>query len=182
MQDGDRRRGSSMNETAKRSAIEILDGEWRELDALFRRLTPAELERPMYTDDGPGWRVRDLIPHFATWQDRAARAARKVVAEGLTPKPDDRVRTFLGLTDTVDDMNAVTFATWRERSVPDLLAEFRSKHDDLMQALAALKVEQFMNGDTVEDVFAAFRVPGLVHLRKHKGELATALAKEGAAS
>ena len=83
-----------MSEAAKEAAIEVLDLEWRELDALFRGLGPAELERPMYTEDGPGWRVRDLIPHIATWQDRAARAARKVATEGITPKPDDRVRTF----------------------------------------------------------------------------------------
>jgi hypothetical protein len=171
-----------MSDAAKRATLEILDREWRDLDALFRGLTAAELERPMYSEDGPGWRVRDLIPHLATWQDPAARAARKVVAEGITPKPDDRVRTFLGLTDTVDDMNDVTFRARRERSVADLLAEFRAKQDDLMKALAALRPEQLMNGDTVDDVFAAFRVPGLVHLRKHRGELATALAKEGAAS
>ena len=171
-----------MSDAAKQAAIEVLDREWRELDALFRGLTPAELERSMYTEDGPGWRVRDLIPHLATWQDRGARAARKVASEGITPKPDDRVRTFLGLTDTVDEMNDVTFRAWRERSVTDLLAEFSSKHDELMRALGALEPGQLMNGETVEDVFTAFRVPGLVHLRKHRGELATALAKEGAAS
>ena len=77
-------------------------------------------------------------------------------------------------------MNEVTFRTWRERSVAELLAEFRTKHDELMHALGALAPGQLMNGETVDDVFAAFRVPGLVHLRKHKGELATALANEGA--
>jgi hypothetical protein len=38
-----------------------------------------------------------------------------------------------------------------------------------------------MNGETVDDLFMAFKVPGLVHLRKHRGELTIALAKEGAA-
>jgi hypothetical protein len=79
-------------------------------------------------------------------------------------------------------MNDATFRTWRGRKIPDLLAEFRAKHDDFMRGLAALTPEQMMNGETVEDLFMAFRVPGLVHLRKHRGELATALAKEGAAS
>jgi len=170
-----------MNENAKQRAMADLDREWRELEALFSRLTPAELERPMYTEDGPGWRVRDLIPHIATWQGRAALAARKV-ASGVALQPDERVRTFIGLTDTVDDMNAVTFGQWRERSVVDLLAEFRAKHDDLMRGLAALKPEQIMNGEGVDDLFTAFRVPGLVHLRKHREELDSALAKEGAAS
>ncbi len=147
-----------MTAAGKVAALGVLDREWRELDALFRGLTPAELERPMYTEDGPGWRVRDL------------------------PKPDERVRTFIGLTDTVDDMNEVTFRAWRERAVADLLAEFREKHDELMRGLAGLAPEQIMNGDTVDDLFMAFRVPGVVHLQKHRGELATALAKEGAAS
>ena len=171
-----------MSAAAKVAALQVLDREWRALDALFRGLTPAELERPMYTEDGPGWRVRDLIPHLATWQGRAAKAARKVATEGIAPKPDERVRTFIGLTDTVDDMNEVTFRAWRERAVADLLAEFREKHDELMRGLAGLAPEQIMNGDTVDDLFMAFRVPGVVHLQKHRGELATALAKEGAAS
>ena len=171
-----------MNEAAKERVLAELDREWRDLEAIFGRLTPAELERPMYTEDGPGWRVRDLIPHIATWQDRAARAARKVAADGVAPQPDERVRTFIGLTDTVDDMNDATFKQWRERSVADLLAEFRARHDDLMRGLAALRPDQIMNGEGIDDLFMAFRVPGLVHLRKHRGELESALAKEGAAS
>ncbi len=171
-----------MSAAAKVAALEVLDREWRELDALFHGFTAAELERPVFTGEGPGWRVRDLIPHMAAWQDRAARAARKVASEGVAPAPDERVRTFIGLTDTVDDMNDVTFRGWRERSVADLLAEFRSKHDDLMRGLAALAPEQIMNGETVDDLFMAFRVPGLVHLRKHRADLAAVHANEGAAT
>jgi mycothiol maleylpyruvate isomerase-like protein len=170
-----------MSAAGKVAALTALDREWQELDALFRRLTPDELERPMYTEDGPGWRIRDLIPHLATWQGRAALAAQQTLKTGIAPKPDERVRTFIGLSDAVDDMNAVTFQTWRGRKVADLLAEFRTKHDDLMRGLAALAPEQMMNGETVEDLFMAFKVPGLVHLRKHRGELTIALAKEGAA-
>jgi hypothetical protein len=170
-----------MNASAKVAALAELDREWQELNALCHRLTPDELEKPLYTEDGPGWKIRDLIPHLATWQGRAALAAQQTVKTGVAPKPDDRVRTFIGLSDAVDDMNEATFRTWRGRSVADLLAEFRSKHDDLMRGLAALRPEQMMNGDTAEDLFMAFRVPGLVHLRKHRGELTIALAKEGAA-
>jgi mycothiol maleylpyruvate isomerase-like protein len=171
-----------VNDAAKQRALAELDREWRELDAIFRRLTPAELERPMYTEDGSGWRIRDLIPHIATWQGRAALAARKVATDGVALQPDERVRTFIGLTDSVDDMNDVTFREWRQRSVADLLAEFRAKHDELIGGLAALAPEQIMTGEGVDDLFTAFRVPGLVHLRKHRAELESALAKEGAAS
>jgi hypothetical protein len=51
-----------------------------------------------------------------------------------------------------------------------------------MRGLAALAPEQIMNGDTVDDLFMAFRVPGLVHLRKHRADLAAVLANEGAAT
>ncbi len=170
-----------MSAAAKVVALAELDREWQELDALFRRLTPDELERAVYTEDGPGWKVRDLIPHLATWQGRAALAAQQTVKTGIAPKPDERVRMFIGLSDAVDDMNEVTFRTWRGRKVADLLDEFRAKHDELMRGLAALAPEQMISGETVEDLFAAFRVPGLVHLRKHRGELTIALAKEGAA-
>ena len=54
--------------------------------------------------------------------------------------------------------------------------------DDLMRGLTALAPEQIMNGDTVDDLFMAFRVPGLVHLRKHRADLAAVLANEGAAT
>lgn len=170
-----------MNASAKVRALAELDREWQELDALFSRLTPEELDRPLYTEDGPGWKIRDLIPHIATWQGRAALAAQQALKTGTAPKPDERVRTFLGIAGEVDDLNEATFRTWRGRKLADLLAEFRQKHDDLMRGLASLAPEQMMNGDTPDDLFMVFRVPGLVHLRKHRGELTIALAKEGAA-
>jgi hypothetical protein len=170
-----------VNASAKVAALAELDREWQELDALFRRLTPDELERALYTEDGPGWKIRDLIPHIATWQGRAALAAQQTLRTGIAPKPDERVRAFIGVTGEVDDMNEDTFRIWRGRKLADLLAEFRAKHDELMRGLAALAPEQMMNGDAPDDLFMAFRVPGLVHLRNHRGELTIALAKEGAA-
>jgi len=130
-------------------------------------------------DPGRGWRIRDLIPHIATWQDRAARAARKVLTEGIQPKPDDRVRTFIGLTDTVEDMNDVTFNAWRARPTADLLSEFQTKHAEMMTALAGLTPGQFMGGDSIEEVFMAFRIPGWQHVRIHRDHVEAALTKEG---
>ena len=168
-----------MNERAKEMALTTFDREWREMDAFFHGLSDGDLERPVFTGEGAGWRVRDLIPHFAAWQDRAARAARKVAADGIQPKPDDRLRTFLGITETVDELNEATFRGWRARSVADLLAEFETKHAELMSALAALTPNQLMSSDAADDVYVCFRMPGLQHLRIHKEHLETALTKEG---
>jgi hypothetical protein len=168
-----------MNAVAKENALATFDHEWRDLDTFFRRMSASDLERPVFTGEGAGWRVRDLIPHFAAWQERAARAARKAAADGVQPKPEDRVRTFLGLNETVDELNDATFSGWRARRVDDLLAEFGSKHTELMQALAGLTPTQLMTGDSPEDVYVCFRMPGLQHLRIHKEHIEAALTKEG---
>jgi hypothetical protein len=167
-----------MNERAKEKALATFDQEWRDLDTLFRGMSESDLERPVFTGEGPGWRVRDLMPHFAAWQGRAARAARKVAAEGIQPKLDDRVRTFLGISETVDELNDATFSGWRARDVPDLLAEFKAKHAELMSALGALTPSQLMTGESVDDVYVSFRMPGLQHLRIHREHLEAALTKE----
>ncbi len=169
-----------MNERAKESALAAFDEEWRELDTLLRRLPDTDLDRPVFTDEGPGWRVRDLIPHFAAWQERAARAARKVATDGLQPGPEDRLRTFLGITETVDELNDATFGSWRARDVADLLSEFEARHVELMDALAALTPTQLMSGESPDDVYVCFRMPGLQHLRIHRAHLDAALTKEGA--
>src|SRR5258706_14408355 len=98
MQDRNGRRRRSMTAAGKVAALKVLDREWRALDALFRGLTPAELERPMYTEDGPGWRGCEPIPHLPTRDGRAAKGARKVATEGVAPKPHAHVRTLIRFT------------------------------------------------------------------------------------
>jgi hypothetical protein len=134
----------------------------------------------VFTGEGAGWRVRDLIPHFAAWQGRAARAARKVAAEGIQPTTEDRVRTFLGIAESVDELNEETFTRWRARSVPDLLAELGREHAALMAALAALTASQLLFGDSPDDVFVCFRMPGRQHLEIHRAHIDAALTKEEA--
>ena len=168
-----------MNERAKQMALTTFDREWREMDAFFRGLSDGDLERPVFTGEGAGWRVRDLIPHFAAWQERAARAARKVAADGIQPGAQDGARVILGITDAVDDLNEKTFSMGRSRSTADLLADFKAKHAELMSALAALTPNQLMSSDAADDVYVCFRMPGLQHLRIHKEHLETALTKEG---
>ncbi|MDO8506097.1 MAG: maleylpyruvate isomerase N-terminal domain-containing protein [Candidatus Limnocylindria bacterium] len=168
-----------MNPRAKADALAAFDQEWRDLDAFFRRLPESDLERPVFTGEGPGWRVRDLIPHLAAWQERAARAARKVAAEGVQPGPEDRVRTFLGIAESVDELNDATFSGWRARTVADLLSELESRHAELMNALASLTPPQLMSGESPDDVYVCFRMPGLQHLRIHRAHLEAACTKEG---
>ncbi|HUQ41874.1 MAG TPA: maleylpyruvate isomerase N-terminal domain-containing protein [Candidatus Limnocylindrales bacterium] len=168
-----------MNEETKERALATFDKEWTELDVWFRQMYPDDLEHPVFVDEGIGWRVRDVIPHIAAWQERAARAARKVAAENLQPDTKDSTRTILGIEQSADTLNEETFKAWRERSVADALLEMRAQHEELMSALNELRPEQLMAGDTPEDVHTCFRMPGLQHLRIHKEHLQAALADEG---
>jgi hypothetical protein len=169
-----------MNARAKENALTEFDREFDSLRALLRTLQPDALETPVFAAQGDGWHVRDLIPHIAAWQARAARAARKVVAEGLRPGPEDRVRTILGIAETADELNEATFQEWRGRNVREQLTELGKVHQELMGALNALTPEQLMNGEGMGSVFVCFRVPGLEHLRIHRAHIEAALAKEGA--
>lgn len=167
-----------MNARAKEKALTEFDREFDSLRTLLRTLQPEALEKPVYSE-GEGWKVRDLIPHLAAWQGRAAKAARKVAASGVRPGPEDRARVILGITETADQLNQATFDEWKGRNLREQLTEMGKIHQDMMDALNGLTPELLMNGEGVADVFACFRVPGLEHVRMHRKDIEAAVAKEG---
>jgi hypothetical protein len=168
-----------MNARAKEKALTEFDREFDSLRTLLRTLQPEALEKPVYTGEGPGWRVRDLIPHLAVWQSRAAQAARKVAASGVKPGPEERVRAILGISETADELNQATFDEWKGRNLREQLTEMGKIHQDMMLALNGLAPELLMSGVGTADVFLCFRVPGLEHVRMHRKDIEAAMAKEG---
>src|SRR5918995_1728464 len=86
----------AMSEDRKRAAIELVRTSYLEADALFRSLDPADLERPVFTGEGPGWRVRDIIAHYAYWQTFAARSAERMATDRM-PGPEERLRQYLDI-------------------------------------------------------------------------------------
>lgn len=157
-----------------RAAIELVRRAHREADALFRSLDAAELERPVFTDEGPGWRIRDLIAHYAYWQTLAARAAERMAA-GTAPGPEERIRQYLGISEELDELNDGNFRSWRERAVPDALAALQAANDRLLSAIEALPAERVLTGDGPEDFHRYFWQTGLNHLRQHREHIDTAL-------
>ena len=171
-----------MNARSKEKALTEFDREFDSLRTLLRTLQPEMLEMPVFTGEGAGWRVRDLIPHLAVWQGRAAKAARKVAVSGVKPGPEDRVRTILGIAETADQLNQATYDEWRGRNLREQLTEMGKIHQDMMGALNGLTPELLMSGEGVADVYACFRVPGLEHVRMHRKDIEAAIAKEGAST
>jgi hypothetical protein len=171
-----------MNERAKADALAACEAAFDDVEALVGDLTAEQLERPVFTGEGEGWRVRDLIAHLAAWQARGAQAARRVAREGLQPTTADRARTLIGLTESVDDINAGTHRVTRDRSAARSLADLRAAHAELMDALRALTPAQLLAGDSVNDMYLAFRAPAYEHLQKHGAHINAALANEGVRS
>ena len=163
-----------MSEERKRAAIELIRTSYLEADALFRSLSADDLERPVFTGEGPGWRIRDLIAHYAYWQTLAARSAEKMATDRM-PGPDERFRQYLDIPGELDDMNDGNFRSWRERSVPDALSALRSANDRLIAGIEALPADRVVTGTGAEDFHRHFWQPGVNHLRQHREHIDNAL-------
>lgn len=162
-----------MSDDAKRKAIGLLEREWHDLDTWLRSLSEFELDQPVF-GEGPGWRVRDMIPHIAWWQELAGRVAEKIVAEGGAP--DQRgSRAFVGITTSLDEQNAETYTTWRDRPLSDRWERWLEAHARMMDAIGLLRPEQLLRADGPEGMQPYFAVPGLVHLRHHRADIDAAL-------
>ena len=170
-----------MTGAVKSDAIALMESGWRDLDARFAALDEHELERPVFAGEGEGWRLRDLMPHFAFWWRLAARAARRAPDIGSAPDQNTTLRAFLGVDTHFDTLNAENFAKWRERPAADQLAELRSARDDLRAAVAQLPAELLLTDDAETDRIRRYVwQPAVNHLRQHAPHIEAALAKKGA--
>jgi hypothetical protein len=162
------------DQTQKRAAVALLEHEWHALDKQLRALDETQLARPVF-GEGPGWKVRDMIPHMAWWQELAARVAEKITAEGGAP--DDRgSRPFLGIETPLDELNASTYETWRDRPMAELWDRWLAAHTRMMDAYRALAPDQLLQSEGgMEGMKRYFAVPGLIHLRIHKENIEAAL-------
>ena len=115
-----------------------------------------------------------MIPHIAWWQGLAGRVAQKIAAEGGAP--DQRgSRAFVGITLSGDEQNAETYQTWRDRPMSDRWAFWLEAHSRMMDALRLLRPQQLLRADGLEGMHLYIAVPGLVHLRNHRGDIEAAL-------
>ncbi len=161
-------------EDDKTKVIGVLEREWHALDTLMRTLTDAQLDRPIFSE-GPGWRVRDMPPHMAWWQELAARVAEKITAEGGAP--DDRgSRPFLGIETPFDELNATTFAEWRERPMAERFDRWLAAHSRMIDAFRALSPDQLLQAEGgMDGMKRYFAMPALVHLRMHRENIESAV-------
>jgi hypothetical protein len=164
---------------AKQRAVGLLEREYHDLEKLFDSLAPEQLERPVFAGEGPGWRVRDLIAHFAYWQTMSARTAEKIAADGGTPDEKAGMHVFLGEEPGTDARNDENFQAWRGRPIADARHHLLAAHSRLMDAIRSLPPERIVKSDTPEDWYRYFWQPGVNHLRQHRPHIEAAV-KENA--
>lgn len=162
-----------MTDEAKPRAMGDFERTYHELERKLRALTPEQLERPAWTGDTTGWRVRDVVAHFATWYRIAGRAA-ELVAGGKEPPPEAemRLRAFIGITDTPDEVNDKAYRRWRDRPMAEVFAELRAAHSAFMDASRALPERRILRED---GAIYAYWGAGLGHLRAHEAHIEAAL-------
>jgi len=164
---------------AKQAAIGALEREYHDLETFLRSLTPEQLERPVFTGEGAGWRVRDLIAHFAFWQATSAGIAEKIAAKGVMPDDETRWFELRGATSTTAERNDELFQEWRDRPVAEAQQHLLACHSRLMDAIDALPPERVVKSDAPEDWYRYFWQPGVNHLRQHRAHI-EAVLKESA--
>jgi hypothetical protein len=167
----------------KADAMMLMERGWQDLDSHFAALSEQDLEREVFTGEGSGWRLRDLMPHFAFWWRLGARGARRAAEIGAAPDQNTTLRAFVGIDTHFDTMNAENFARWRERPIAEQLAELRSARDDLRAALAQLPADLLMTDDAETDGIRRYIwQPAVNHLRQHAEHIEAALSRKGAAT
>jgi Mycothiol maleylpyruvate isomerase N-terminal domain len=158
----------------KQTVLGKFEYEYHEIESKLLALSPAQLERPVWTDEGKGWHVRDLVAHLARW-NRIGAAAAELIAAGKEPLPEAemRLRAFIGIADDVDTVNEKQFKAWRDRPVEDAFTELNRAHRAFMDALLALPPSRFVKADG--EPFRYFWTPGAGHLQLHWEHIEAAL-------
>jgi hypothetical protein len=159
---------------AKQKAIGAYERNFQDIESKLLALSTAELARPVWTGEGSGWRVRDIVPHLARWNRIGAQAARDIGA-GKKPLPESemRLRAFIGIADTVGDVNDAAFREWRDRTDEECFTELNAAHAAFMDALRALPASRVVKDDG--EPFRYFWTPGAGHLQLHWEHIEAAL-------
>ena len=106
--------------------------EYRQLDRVVSKLTPADWRRRVPRPEGKDpWTVKDSLAHITYWKANTIRVLRK------EPRPPEQ--RGLGIVDE----NRLIYLRWRRRSAKDMLEWHRQVQRDLLAALRATPAEWF---------------------------------------
>ena len=100
-----------------------------DLEQAIRRLSPAQLVAP---GAAAGWSVKDHLAHIAVWElGLAALLQRRLRYAAMEVDEATYLRGADAINETIYERN-------KGRSAPDVLAEFRRAHQELLAAVGGL--------------------------------------------
>ncbi|MDQ3810721.1 MAG: DinB family protein [Chloroflexota bacterium] len=128
---------------SRQEAVAVLEAGQRELDAVFDRLSAADLEQPGALGD---WAAKDLFGHIALWEELALQAM-DALRSGREPARGG---------ESADEINARNHAEQAGKSAAELRARAASAHQALLAALRSLSDEEWQAmGDRLGGILGA---------------------------
>jgi hypothetical protein len=150
------------------SVIKRVEAEYRSLDAVVRRLTPADLRKPAMREEAPiRFTAKDVLAHINAWKFRQAR----VTANDKSPlRPYEPPKTS-----AINDTNAGIYKRSHRTPAKTIVAEHRAAHRAMLKALRAAPAAYFAKRRSAQWPFDAV---GHIaeHRRKHLDPLVAAKA------
>jgi hypothetical protein len=118
------------------SVIKRVEAEYRALDAVVRKLGPADLRRPAMREEAPiRFTAKDVLAHINAWKWNEER----VVTKRKAPRrPYDPPKTS-----ALVDTNAAIYKRSHRAAAKTIVAEHRAAHRAMLKALRAAPAEYF---------------------------------------
>jgi Protein of unknown function (DUF1706) len=116
--------------------IERVEAEYRSLDTIVKRLTPADLRKPAMREEAPiRFTVKDVLAHINAWKWNEER----VITKRTGPRrPYDPPKTS-----ALADTNAGIYRRSHRTPAATIVAEHRAAHRAMLKALRAAPAEYF---------------------------------------
>jgi hypothetical protein len=118
------------------SVIKRVEAEYKALDSIVKRLTPADFRTPAMREEAPiRFSVKDVLAHINAWRWNEER----VFTKNKGPKrPFDPPKTG-----AITDTNAGIYRRSHRTSAATIVAEHRAAQRAILKALRALPAEYF---------------------------------------
>jgi Protein of unknown function (DUF1706) len=116
--------------------IKRVEAEYRTLDDVVRKLTPADLRTPAMREEAPiRFTAKDVLAHINAWKWRQAR----VTAKDKRPeRPFEPPRLS-----NIKDINAAIYKRSHRTPAKTIVAEHRAAHRAMLKALRAAPPDYF---------------------------------------
>ena len=152
------------------SVIKRVEDEYRALDKIVKRLTPADFRRPAMREEAPTrYTAKDVLAHINAWKWRQVR----VVLKDKSPLRAYEPPQSSNGTSTIRDTNVGIYRRSHGTPASTIVAEHRAAHRAMLKALRAAPADYFATKRSERWPFDAV---GHVeeHTRKHLEPLAAA--------